>query len=79
MKATFRLAWDRFNLIASIIGDVQGRVISIAFYFTILAPFGALSRLFSDPLRLEHTSEKNAHWLERQPVPEDLDSARLQG
>lgn len=79
MKSTLRLAWDRFNLIASVIGDVQGRIIAVGFYFTILVPFGLISRLTGDPLRLRSESSAPMAWLEREPVPEDLDSARRQG
>lgn len=76
MRDIWRLAWDRFNLIGTIIGDVQGRVLITAFYFTILIPFGLGSRLLSDPLR-QRTSE--TVWLERDAVPADLESARRQG
>ena len=76
MKAIFRIAWDRLNLIAAIMGDVQGRVIMTVIYFTILVPFGIGSRLFSDPL---HIKQASAQWIERPAVPTDLDSARDQG
>lgn len=79
MKPIFRLAWARFNLIASIIGDVQGRVIATAFYFSILMPFGIASRLLSNPLRLGGFRRNQPLWLDRQPVPEDVNSAQLQG
>lgn len=79
MKATLRLAWDRFNLVASVIGDVQGRVIAVGFYFTILVPFGLISRFTGDPLRLHLARSSACHWLDREPVPDDLDSARQQG
>ena len=79
MKAIFRLAWERFSLLTTIIGDVQGRIIAIGFYFTILVPFGILSRLFSDPLHLKKPSSNASFWLERPAVPDDLDSAQQQG
>lgn len=77
MRAVFDLAWHRFNVVASIFGDAQGRVIVTAFYFTILAPFGIASRLTSDPLHLKSTGK--TAWIEREPVPSDLDSAQKQG
>ena len=40
MSEIVHLAWDRFKIIAGIVGDVQGRVIVTLFYFTILVPFG---------------------------------------
>lgn len=63
-------------MLGGVLGDVQGRVIMTVFYFTLLMPFGIASRLFSDPLRQRHTDPT---WLERPPLPEDLDSARRQG
>jgi hypothetical protein len=76
LRDIFQIAWKRFNILGSVLGDVQGRVIMTVFYFTILAPFGIASRLFSDPLR-QRKSE--LAWVERAPLPEDLDSARQQG
>jgi hypothetical protein len=75
VREIFDLAWQRMTLAASIVGEVQGRVIVTAFYFTILVPFGMGSRLFSDPLRRKST----AQWLERAPIPTDLESAQQQG
>jgi len=72
----FQIAWKRFNLVALVIGDVQGRIIITAFYFTILLPFGIASRLLTDPLRQR---DQRVLWLDRPAVPEDVDSARLQG
>jgi hypothetical protein len=70
------LAWNRFNTIANVIGDVQGRVITMIFYFTILMPFGLISSLFNDPLALK---SRPLRWQDREPVPNDIDSAREQG
>ena len=78
MQVIWRTAWDRFNIITSIIGDVQGRVIAILFYFTILVPFGLGSRLFSDPLRRK-VEGRTTFWEERAPLPTDLDAAKRQG
>ncbi len=75
MREIVRIAWDRFNIIGSIIGDVQSRILITAFYFTILVPFGIGSRLFSDPLH--HNAQ--ATWLDRPATPDDLDSAHQQG
>ena len=76
MKAILQLAWDRFNIIAGIIGDIQGRIIVTAFYFTILVPFGIGARLFNNSLRLR---PENPQWLERPPVQNGLEDARRQG
>jgi hypothetical protein len=80
LKAILHLAWERFSLLTSIIGEVQGHVIAVGFYFTILLPFGLISHLFSDPLNLDAPpSSDNSFWLERPTVPDDLDSAQQQG
>ena len=76
MKVIIDLAWDRFKIIAAIIGDVQGRLIATLFYFTVLVPFGLASRVFSDPLHLKPTTTT---WVERAPVPEQLEAAQRQG
>lgn len=76
MKDLFRLAWDRFGVIASVIADVQSWLIVTVFYYTILVPFGLAARFMSDPLRMK---EPESGWLEREPVPQDIDSARGQG
>ena len=76
MRDIVSLAWGRFNLIGSIIGDVQSRVLVMVFYFTILLPFGLGARLLTDPLGLKHSQMT---WLEREPVPDDLEAARRQG
>lgn len=76
MRDIVSLAWGRFNLIGSIIGDVQSRVLVMVFYFTILLPFGLGARLLTDPLGLK---QSQIAWLEREPVPDDLEAARQQG
>ena len=76
MNDILHLAWDRFTIIAGIVGDVQGRVIVTLFYFTILVPFGIGSRLFSDALRVKSSSPQ---WLDRAPVENGLEEARRQG
>ncbi|MCS6834698.1 MAG: hypothetical protein NZ750_01605 [Anaerolineae bacterium] len=76
MKQILNLAWHRFTIITSIISDTNARVVVVLFYFTIFVPFGLISRLFSDPLRIKNPQNV---WLKREPIPIDLDSARQQG
>lgn len=76
MKEILNLAWHRFSVIASIISDANARIVAVIFYFTIFMPFGIISRLFTDPLRLK---DREPVWVAREPVPSDLDSARQQG
>lgn len=75
MRGLLALAWQRFAVIASIVGDVNGRVIMLGFYFTILVPFGVGSRIFTDPMKLRSAGG----WQHREPVPTDLESAQGQG
>lgn len=76
MRETLELAWQRFNLNSSIVADGNGRFIATLFYFTILLPFGLLSALFMDPLRVKSTETS---WHQREPVPTDIESAKQQG
>ena len=76
VKKLLRLAWDRFNLNSGVVADINGRFIATLFYFTILLPFGLLSTLFMDPLRIKTV---DTGWHEREPVPTDIKSAKEQG
>ena len=70
-----RLARERFNLIAAVIGDAQGRAILTTFYYTVLVPFSLLARSSGDTLQLRGKPT----WLDRDAVPDDIDSALDQG
>jgi hypothetical protein len=76
LREIIQIAWDRFKIIAAIVGDAQARVIAILFYFTVLLPFGLISRFSSDPLQQRRRSYA---WLERPPIPNDLETAKRQG
>ena len=76
MKRIKRVAWERFSLNTAIVADLNGRFIATVFYCTIFVPFGLLSSLFMDPLRRKPADNE---WLEREPVPNDITSARQQG
>lgn len=75
MKKLRKIAWERFSLNSSIVADGNGRFIATLFYFTIFVPFGLLSSLFMDPLRVR---KAEVSWQLREPVPTDLESAREQ-
>ncbi len=76
MKKIREIAWQRFSLNSSIIADGNGRFIATLFYFTIMIPFGLLSALTMDPLRIK---KADARWHKREAVPADIESAREQG
>ena len=63
LLSILRRFWERFKVIARIIGNLQSRVLLTVFYFVILAPFAFGVRLFSDPLGLKR--KRNSHWLRR--------------
>ena len=46
-----RRLWESWKAFAARIGDYQGRMLLIWFYFLVVTPFGLITRLFSDPLR----------------------------
>ncbi|MFN8528634.1 MAG: hypothetical protein U0670_08500 [Anaerolineae bacterium] len=72
------IAWDRLKVITSIVGDIQGRLVSLLLYFTILVPFGLLSTLLSDPLHRKGANMQ-PKWMDRPPVENELDAAMRQG
>lgn len=76
MKTVWNIAWRRFSENSAIVAELNGRFIATLFYCTVLVPFGLLSALFMDPLRIKG---KQATWLQREPVPSDIESARQQG
>ncbi len=78
MGTLFQLAWARLLVITSVIGDAQGRLIALIFYFTILVPFGIGSRLLTDPLRRDLPAGDST-WVERDTLIHTLDEAKKQG
>lgn len=86
MREIWDIAWHRFNVIQAIVSDANARIIAILFYCTILLPFGLAYTLSADPLRTKMVKQADGSmknvgqaWLDREPVPNDLDSARQQG
>lgn len=59
----FRQIWERWKVIAQIIGDFIGRIILSGFYFTILVPFGLGVKYLSDPLAIK--DGHRVEWEER--------------
>jgi len=76
LKETWDIAWKRFNVNSSVVADGNGRFIATLFYFTIMVPFGIISSLTMDPLNIKNN---DSQWLQREPVPSDIESAREQG
>lgn len=76
LKALFRVAWERWQIIGHINGEYIARFVTNLFYFTILVPFAIGVKLFTDPLELRQTAA--SHWKERKPVGATMDDARSQ-
>ncbi len=78
MSELISLARQRQRIIAEIIGEGFGNLVSIILYFTILIPFAIGSRLFTDPLRRK-MPQSETFWVDRQPVSSELSQAKRQG
>ncbi len=76
MRKYWDEVWERFKIIGALVGDGNARAVSLLFYFTVLVPFALIAQLFTDPLRVKSNASQ---WLERAPVPTDIESAKEQG
>lgn len=65
--------WQSFLLE---MGNFQGRMIMAFFYFFLVTPFAALSRLGSNPL--DPDRDTDTLWMERSPSASTLDEIRKQ-
>lgn len=77
MQETFQLARERLAVITAIVGEVVGGGIAIVFYFTFFVIFALIAKLGDNPLR-PHVEGPN-FWVQREPVPTDLQKAQRQG
>ena len=69
--------WEAWKEITGYIGDFQARLLLTIFYFTVAMPFGLLTRLVSDPLRIRRLPVVSG-WIKRQHRDTDLPAARRQ-
>lgn len=69
--------WQAWKAFSHEMGDFQGRVLLIFFYFIVVTPFAILVLLFSDPLRLRNKGTQT-YWLDRPAMPRGLEEARRQ-
>lgn len=70
-----RRAWQAWTRLARKIGDFQARVLLSGFYAVLVFPFGAMVRLFADPLRIK---KRPTEWLDHPEDVQDLQWARKQ-
>jgi hypothetical protein len=68
LRPIFRHLWERWKVIAHVIGNFQARVLLTVFYFVIAPPFALLVKLVRDPLSLRVPSAAT-YWVTR-PGPE---------
>jgi hypothetical protein len=64
IKNFFSTIWKYWRKFGEFLGNVIGRVFLMLFYFTIVLPFGLVSRLFGDPLDIRDKT-KIPTWRER--------------
>jgi uncharacterized membrane protein len=70
-------AWQRWTVIARVIGNFQARVLLSLFYFVVVPPFALLVKLAKDPLRLRLAAGATA-WTERPVAAPPSETARRQ-
>lgn len=72
----FRL-WQRWKVIAHVIGNFQARVLLSLLYFVLIPPFGLLVRALMDPLQLRRKPPET-FWLSTPAKAPSLADARRQ-
>ena len=66
--------WKNFS---ERIGNFQSRIILSFFFFILVSPFALVVRIFSDPLRIKHLSDKS-HWIPKKETKIDLEQFKRQ-
>ena len=61
-KGQLSRVWERWKVIAHIIGNFQARVLLSLLYFVLIPPFGLLVRILMDPLQLRRPP-RESFWL----------------
>ena len=75
-KPESKSLWEKWKKLSAKMGDFQGRLMLMWFYFILILPFGVLVRLLSDPLKQK--PPLGTSWLERPTVKAELDNLRKQ-
>jgi len=80
MKKLARKIWNGWKKVALKIGRFQTALLLTLFYFLVLAPFGALFRLFGwDPLKTSRRHLRSGtNWSDVADGEPDLESLRRQ-
>jgi len=73
----WRRAWERWKIIAHVIGNFQARLLLSLFYFLIVPPFALIVRLMKDPLSLRGVPG-SSFWVDRDLPDMSSDAAKWQ-
>ena len=73
----WRLAWQGWKSFSARMGNYQGRMLLILFYFFVITPWGFILRLFSDPLHIRESSPAS-YWIQRESLQADMEEAQRQ-
>jgi hypothetical protein len=66
--------WETWKKLGTAIGDFIARVVLSILYFTIVLPFGLITRLGRDPLELK--PDDSLRWHERSTRDQTLEDGR---
>ena len=69
-------AWERWKVVAHVIGTFQARVLLSVFYFVVVPPFALIVKM-KDPLGLRRRDRARG-WIERPAADTSFESARRQ-
>jgi hypothetical protein len=72
-----RRLWERWKVIAHIIGNFQARVLLTVFYFLIVPPFALIVKAFKDPLGLRPPAGEG-YWHKRAAMEPAAEAGRRQ-
>jgi len=76
-KKIFQKLWMEWKTFAFRMGNFQGRLILLLFYFTIVTPFGIINRFFRDPLYLKKPTG-DSFWFTLTTPEKKIEDARRQ-
>ena len=76
-KNIFQKVWMEWKIFAFRMGNFQGRLVLLLFYFTIVTPFGIINRFFRDPLH-EKKPTGDSFWFTLTTPEKKIEDARRQ-
>ncbi len=69
--------WHGWRELGLYIGDFQARLLLTVFYFTVLLPYGVITRVFGDPLRVRlDPRRQGSGWTPRRPEEGGVERAK---